>query len=182
MDRVARFSPERQAPLMPLRPQDRVRMQVIDRLVPQIAALIYQGDKGHEAAELDDLRSMESRAVYVATALMLFDPQERADRIRRVHAADAEHFAYRDKPEQDVARRGRQDAILFGDPLVAKFMRTSPDYCPLCGERLIANAVDVLLTPSGQVKGRAHGLCCSKDEQRFVIVNEFVYQLLGGAQ
>lgn len=160
-------------------PQERVRQQVAGELIPKIAELIYQCDKGSKLAVLADLRSEDARAVYKAEALMVLSPEARHERMARVHAADAHQHARLDDEQETVARQARADVAIFGDPLLAKFMRTNPQTCPLCGDRLLTNAVDVLLTASGDLKGRAHGLCCAKDERRFVFVSEFTYQLIG---
>lgn len=173
---IAPFPFERQAPLMPMTPRQRAQQQVQGELIPQMAELLLQCVKGTKAIRLADLRSEESRAVFLAEILMLLEPERIAEMKMRVHAADAAFFASREAEQAAVERQARQDVLTYGDPLLAKFMRTSPQYCPLCGEDLITNAADVLLT--AHLRGRAHGLCCAKNDARFEFVNEFTYRLV----
>lgn len=177
MTKVAQFH-SRTQPLMPMTPQQRVQEAINGELIPLIAELIYQSDKKSRLAKLSDLRTEGARAVYIAEALMALAPEARHERMVQVNIADANEFAVRDYDQRMVDRQARKDAAFFGDPLLQKFMSTTPRFCALCRDPLLTNAVDVLLTDSGHVKGRAHGLCCAKDEARFRIVDEFTYQLV----
>lgn len=175
-------APSYERPFMPLTPQDRVRKQVAGELVPKIAELLYQCDKGSPHAKLTDLRSEEARAVYLADALMLTSAESRHERVIRVHAADAEQFAYADKEQADVEWQARQDVIKFGTPIrsdAPRFSVIRPGTgCLVCHEEVITNRVTVIVTEN--LHGEAHGLCCAKDEARFERIDDFLYRVKGG--
>lgn len=181
MSRVAQFhSRSNDEPLMPMTPIDRVRASIAATVTPEMAARLLQHDKANPSFRLADLVDDDERAVFVADILDLFSPERRAERTIRLNSLRAHRQALREREQQAVATQAKTDRVIFGDPLLVKFIQTNPNYCPLCGEEVITNAVDVLLTNS--IKHRAHGLCCAKDEQAFVFVNEFVYEWIGGAK
>lgn len=151
---------------MPLTPQDRVRRQVAARLVPKIAELILQADKGSESMKLTDLRSEESRYAYLADALMLLEPEQRFERVKRVNQADALLFALKADEDETLLSQARND--------VARFAARPSAICYVCAEPVITNKVMVTAGPNIYT---AHGLCCAKDEQRFELVDEFTYRL-----
>lgn len=157
-------------PLMPMTPQQQVQMQVRSELIPKIAELLYQADKGSKHARIGDLRSEEARAVYIADAMMLTD--QRAERVLRVQVADAHHFALQDKEGEDVALQARKDIAHFGP--------VRPGHCYVCRERIVTDASTLLLSAS--LKADVHGMCCAKDEQRFELAADFSYRLIGGGK
>lgn len=180
MDRVTQLSSARQAPLMPIDPRDQIRERIAGRIVPQIAELILQHDKPSSMMRLVDLRDEAEQAVYIAEALELLSVERRGERTIRLNALRAQTFAQQDDEQEMVERQARQDVIRFSDPVVAAFLRTDPRTCPICRTPIRANEVDVLVTES--IRGKAHGACCANNGRRFEFVNEFTYQLIGGAK
>ena len=157
--------PHRQdEPLMPMSPQDRIRQQAIDSMVPEIAQLLYRCDKGHRMAHLSDLKDDEL-AVYVADALMITDAEARTERVTRLNRLRARRFAAADDESETVMRQARRDIAHYQHPK-----------CCICQEPVIANRVEVL---TGTARDVAHGLCCAQREDRFEFVSEFAYQQRG---
>lgn len=162
---------------MSLSAQDRVRQSVVHKVAPDVILARYRAMKGVATAQLEDI-SAAVMAVLVAEVLAFLSPESLTESIVACNRVQAHSFAIADDENERIAQRARQDIEQYGDLILAKFMRTSPKLCPLCMEALITNAVDVLLTDSGHITGRAHGLCCAKDERRFEYVSDFTYRLV----
>lgn len=176
MATVARFP--RGAQLDMSTAKEQVRASIILTHAHAIAERLLQVDKCNPAFRLADLRDDNERGIYIdAAASFLLDAAGRLERTEALNQTRAYVHAIHEDEQQTIDARARQDVAIFGHPLLAKFMRTSPNFCAVCGDVLMTNAVDVLLTDS--LKGRAHGLCCAKDEEHFAFVNEFTYRLLG---
>jgi hypothetical protein len=160
-------------------PKEQVRASIaLTHSIP-VAERLLQADKANPSFKLTDLRDDNERAIYIdAAASFLLDQVGRIERMHLLNSTRSHGHALADQVNEDVDRQARQDIVMFGDPILAKFMRTNPKRCPLCEEVLITNAVDVLLTPSGNITGRAHGLCCNKDERHFEYVSDFTYRLV----
>jgi hypothetical protein len=174
---------------MPLTPHERVRRQVCGVILPQLAELLYQADKGSPHAKLIDLRSEEARAVYVAEALMILSPEGRHERVTRVNQVQAETFAYADTDAEDAARQVRQDVARFrsrvpaAPPVVSHFGSVRPGYCHICRQPVLTDAAVLWLGDA--LKTDAHGLCCAMDPQeRFELIADFSYRVkaTGGAR
>lgn len=177
MENVARFSDFRQGePLMPTTPTEQNRLVIERDAVQAIAEWIFQHQKGHASARLSHLRDDDERGVFLADAMELLSPERRTERQMRLNTLRHQGLAIREDAAEVVAKKAREDIAIYGDLLLALFMRTNPRVCPLCREDLITNAADVILTEN--IRGRAHGLCCAKQEDRFKFINEFTYKLL----
>ena len=168
----------RTLPLFQMTPQERVRQQVAARLIPKIAELLLQADKGSESIKLTDLRSEESRCAYLADALLALEPEQRFERVKRVHQADAEMFALQADEDEMVRRQARRDIARFGGQ---PFDRTQRGPCHICRQRIApADAYTLQLSPTLTVD--VHGTCCAND-QRFELLSAFSFRLIeGGAQ
>lgn len=92
---------------------DRARKQLAGRHVFEIAQRLYRCDKGKDSADLRTL-SEECQAVYIADALMALSAESRMERVKRIHALDAQVFAGKDDEQESVARQARQDIARFG--------------------------------------------------------------------
>lgn len=135
--------------------QDRVRRQVALRLIPQIAALLYKADKGNEHAELADLRSEGARAVYLADALLIVDPDQQMERRTRVHAQDAHQFAAAEDEGETALRQAREDVARFDG--TSRFGRVAPNACAICKTPIIG--VPCQLMVSEHLKQNIHVRC-----------------------
>lgn len=178
MDRVAAFPSERQ----PMHPVDQVRHQMRTRLLPQIAELILRADKGVASMTLADLRSDESRAVYIHAALSLFEPLVQAERRRRVHLSDAHVFGNRDTEQQEVTLQARADVGRFGNPAFTSshYGSVRPGFCWVCKER-ITPADAFVLELSATLKADVHGACC-QDDAKFELMSAFSFRLIEGGR
>jgi hypothetical protein len=164
-------------------PKEQIRAALVVTHSIPMAERLLQIDKCNPSFKLSDLRDDDERGIYIdAVASFMLDQIGRVERMHLLNSTRSHGAAIADQANADLDRQARQDIATFGDPILAKFMRTNPKYCALCGEVLITNAVDVLLTPSGNITGRAHGLCCNKDERHFEYVSDFAYRLIGGAR
>ena len=101
-------------PRQVLTPQDVVRKRVRERLVPKIAELIYQADKGNEYAKLSDIFTESSRAVYIDQALVIVFGRPQALRMMAVNVENAHAQALQEDEERTLARQAQRDVRQYG--------------------------------------------------------------------
>lgn len=143
----------------------------------EIGERLLQADKCNPAFKLSDLQDDDERGIYIdAAASFLLDQAGRVERTEALNQCRAHGHALKDREAESIAAQAKRDIEFGGDPFVQAFMTTNPKHCAICKEILICNAVDVLVTEN--LKGRAHGLCCAKRDDRFEFINEFTYKLL----
>lgn len=165
---------------MPITPQERVRRQVCGELVPKIAELLYQCDKGSPHAKLSDLRSEDARAVYLADALMVTATESRHERVIRVHQADAEHVASAQKDQEDVAWQARRDVVAYGPVRRGNFGMVPAGRCYVCTLPIAAGEAAVLEL-SATLRADVHSECCLHDP-RFEMAAQFAFRVKDGAR
>ena len=148
-----------------MHPVDRVRRQVALRLIPQIAELLYKADKANDFAELDDLRSEGARAVYLADALLMLEPDQQRERMKRVHAQDAHGFALAADEGETAMRQARQDIAAHGQPapLVSTFGTVRAGHCQRCKQVIAAPAKGGTLFLSADLKVQVHCACIADE-------------------
>lgn len=165
-------------PFMPLTPQERVRKQVAGELVPKIAELLYQCDKGSPHAKLSDLKTEEARAAYLADALMITDVDARFERVQRVHLADANHYARQDHEAETAASRGRKDVATYAPVRRGNFGVVPAGLCYLCTTPIQPDMAAVLEL-SATLKVDVHGECCLHDP-KLEMTAQFAFRVKGG--
>jgi hypothetical protein len=112
MDNLLHLFRKRQ-PLMPQSAQDRARNQVGGKYLMVLADLLYRCDKGSEFADIRRL-SEDAQSVYMADVLLWLSIEQRAERVKRVHACDAHAYALADDERETVERQARKDIAQYG--------------------------------------------------------------------
>lgn len=173
---VARHSPERQ-PLMPLSPQDRVRLEIEQDAVRAIAEWLVQHQKANRCFRLSHLKDDAERAVFLGHAMEILSPERRLERARQFNELRSHGIALADKDQQDVEWQAKQDVIRFGN-----FGFTTPGNCAVCKERVDDVTDHAVLELSATLKADVHASCCIKDEARFEVTPAFSFRLRKGAR
>lgn len=180
---VARFSPSREV-LMPMTPRQQLQQQVQGELIPQMAELLLQCVKGTKAIRLADLRSEESRAVFLAEILMLLEPERIAEMKMRVHVADAAFFASREAEHENAARQARADIARYGAGSAAAvtphYGAIRPGHCWICRERILPSATATLWLTDNLIAD-VHADCAMRDG-RCTAVSQISFLLKGASR
>lgn len=175
--------PQRHESLMPLSPQDQARAKVQSELIPQMAERLLQCVKGTKAIRLADLRSEESRAVFLAEILMLLEPERIAEMKMRVHVADAAFFASREDEHETAARQARADIARYGAGSAAvtpHYGAIRPGHCWICHERILPSTIATLWLTDNLIAD-VHADCAMQDE-RCTAVSKIGFLLKDGAR